>query len=143
MDKLKKYIDCYIETETCNLRCHYCYITQKRKFNNKVIKFDHSPQEIRKALSKERLGGTCLFNFCAGGETLLAREIIYVTEELLREGHYVMIVTNATLTDRLKEIAKFDTALLRRLFFKICNNLFRVSCYNKLLVCRKNENANL
>ena len=101
MHTLKRFIDCYIETETCNLRCHYCYITQKRRFNNKLVKFKHTPQEIRKALSKERLGGTCLFNLCAGGETLLVAEILDVVMELLAEGHYVMIVTNGVLTKRL------------------------------------------
>lgn len=118
MDRLRRFIDCYIETETCNLRCHYCYITQKRKFNSNIIKFKHAPQEIRKALSKERLGGNCLLNLCAGGETLIASEIICVIEELLREGHYVMVVTNATLTHRFEEIAKLDPNLLRKLFFK-------------------------
>jgi organic radical activating enzyme len=115
---LKRFIDCYIETETCNLRCHYCYITQKRRFNNKLVKFKHTPQEIRKALSKERLGGTCLFNLCAGGETLLVAEILDVVMELLAEGHYVMIVTNGVLTKRFEEFVKFDPSLLKKLFFK-------------------------
>lgn len=64
--KMKKFIDCYIPTETCNLRCHYCYITQQRKFENKVVSFTHDPQVIRKALSIKRLGGPCLINLCAG-----------------------------------------------------------------------------
>ncbi|MGL5150610.1 MAG: hypothetical protein ACRC7N_08590 [Clostridium sp.] len=75
---MKKYIDCYIPTEACNLRCHYCYITQKRKFNSKLAKFKNTPKEIRLALSKDRLGGECLLNFCAGGETLLVEEIIEI-----------------------------------------------------------------
>ncbi len=56
MDKMKKFIDCYIPTETCNFRCHYCYIAQHRKFNNKIAEFKYSPEYIAKALSKERLG---------------------------------------------------------------------------------------
>ena len=118
MDKLKRYIECYIDTETCNLRCHYCYIAQMRKFNNKLAKFGHTPEEIRKALSVKRLGGKCLINLCAGGETLLSSEVIPVTKALLEEGHYVMIVTNGTLTNRFKEIAKFPKDLLERLVFK-------------------------
>ncbi|MCX8074609.1 MAG: radical SAM protein [Clostridia bacterium] len=118
MEKIKRFIDCYIPTETCNLRCHYCYITQCRKFNNKMVKFDYDASYIRKALSIKRLGGVCLLNLCAGGETLLSDEIIPVVKELLEEGHYVMIVTNGTLTKRFDEIAKLEKNLLNRLFFK-------------------------
>lgn len=118
MDRIKRYIDCSIPIETCNLRCHYCYIAQKRKFNNKIIAFEHSPDFIRKALSKERLGGVCLFNLCAGGETLLSDEILPIIKELLSEGHYVMIVTNGTLTKRFQEVALWQKELLSRLFFK-------------------------
>ncbi|NLP46842.1 MAG: radical SAM protein [Epulopiscium sp.] len=132
MDKLKRFIDCYIETETCNLRCDYCYITQQRKFNNKVVKFDRPILEIRKALSKERLGGTCLINLCAGGETLISRDIIDVVEELLKEGHYIMIVTNGTLTKRFREIAKFEQELLNRLFFKFSFHYLELKRLDKL-----------
>ncbi len=118
MDKIKRFIDCYIPTETCNFRCQYCYIAQHRKFNNKVAKFIYSPDYIGKALSKERLGGVCMLNLCAGGETLIAEEVIDVTEKILEEGHYVMIVTNGSLTDRFKRIAKFPKKLLNHLFFK-------------------------
>ena len=118
MDRIKRFIDCYIPTESCNLRCHYCYITQKRKFNAKLLKLAHSPSEIRRSLSRERLGGTCLINMCAGGETLLAHDLLDVIYELLIEGHYVSIVTNGTLTDRLNEIAAWPGDLLKHVFFK-------------------------
>lgn len=118
MDKIKRFLDIYVPTETCNLRCHYCYITQKRKFNNKLVDFKHSPDIIKKALSVERLGGKCLINLCAGGETLLSYSVIEVIKALLEEGHYVMVVTNGTLSNRFDEIIKIDSNLLRRLFFK-------------------------
>ncbi|MEE1057034.1 MAG: radical SAM protein [Acutalibacteraceae bacterium] len=118
MDKIKRYVECYIPTETCNLRCHYCYIAQKRKFNNKLAKFEHSKEIIRKALSKERLGGTCLLNFCAGGETLLSGEVLPVVKELLQEGHYIMLVTNGTLDKRFQEIATWPLELLEHLVIK-------------------------
>ncbi len=118
MDKIKKYIECYIPTETCNFRCHYCYIAQQGKFKNKLAKFIKTPQEIRAAFTKKRLGGTCLFNLCAGGETLLVKEIVEITRQLLEEGHYVMIVTNGSLSNRFKEFAQFPKALLHRLIFK-------------------------
>lgn len=129
---MKKFIDCYIPTETCNLRCHYCYITQKRKFNNKVAKFNKSSKEIREALSKERLGGECLFNFCAGGETLLIEEIIDITKELLEEGHYIMIVTNGTLSKRFDEIVKLPKELLKKLFFKFSFHYLELKRLNQM-----------
>ncbi len=118
MKKMKRFIDCYVPTETCNFRCHYCYVTQHRKFNNKLAKFEYSPDFIRKALSTERLGGVCMINICAGGETLLSTDILKIVKALLEEGHYVMIVTNGSLTNRFKELAKFDSNLMKHLFFK-------------------------
>lgn len=118
MNTIKRFIDCYIPTETCNLRCHYCYITQKRKFNAKLAAFSHSPEEIRKAFSKNRWGGICLINMCAGGETLLSDEVLPVVKELLKEGHYIMIVTNGTLTRRFEEISMWPEEQLSHLFIK-------------------------
>ncbi len=132
MDKISRFIDCYIETETCNLRCHYCYITQKRKFNNKLIEFQHTPDEIRKALSKERLGGTCLFNFCAGGETLLVSSVLPVIKALIEEGHYVMVVTNGVLTAPFFEFATWDSELLKNLFIKFSFHYLELVRINKL-----------
>lgn len=117
-DKIKRFIDCYIPTETCNLRCHYCYIALQKRFGTKVICFQHSKEEIRKALSKERLGGPCLLNLCAGGETLLSDEVLPIVKELLEEGHYIMLVTNGTVTRRFQEVAQWPRNLLSRLFFK-------------------------
>ena len=118
METIKKFIDCYIPTETCNFQCHYCYIALQQKFNNKMVHFSHSKEEIRSALSKERLGGTCLLNFCAGGETLLSDEVLPIVHELLLEGHYLMIVTNGSITKRFQEITAWDEELKKRLFIK-------------------------
>lgn len=132
MDKIKRFIDCYIPTETCNLRCHYCYIAQKRKFNTKLAEFSHSTETIRKALSKERLGGICLINMCAGGETLLSEEVLPVIKSLLQEGHYVMIVTNGTVTKRFEEIAQWPEKLLKHLFFKFSFHYLEMKRLNML-----------
>lgn len=118
MDRIKRFIDIAIPTEACNLRCHYCYIAQKRRFNSKIAAFSQKPETIRKALSKKRLGGVCLLNFCAGGETLLSNEVLPIVKELLQEGHYVMLVTNGTLTKRFTEIEHWPPELLRKLVFK-------------------------
>lgn len=118
MDKLKRYVECYVPITTCNLKCHYCYITRQEKWKNEIVPIGHSPEEIAKALSKRRLGGTCLVNLCGGGETLLCPEIVDVIKALLKEGHYVMVVTNGTITKRLQEITLFPKELLKHLIFK-------------------------
>ncbi len=90
----------------------------KKKFNNTIAKFEYSPAFIRKALSKERLGGTCLLNLCAGGETLLSKDVIPIVRQLLEEGHCIMLVTNGTIKKRFLEISKLPESLLKHLIFK-------------------------
>lgn len=118
MDKIKRFVDIYVPVTTCTLRCHYCYITHQKLFQNKLPEFKYTPEQVRQALSKERLGGICLINLCGGGETLLPPDIIKYIKVLLEEGHYVMVVTNATVSKRFDEIAEFPPELLKRLFFK-------------------------
>jgi len=132
MDKIKRYIDCYVPVTTCTLRCHYCYIVQNNLFNNKVHKLKYSPETVRKALSKERLGGICLINFCAAGETLISPQVLKYVREVLEEGHYVMIVTNATLSNRFDEIISFPKDLLNRLFFKFSYHYIELKNRNLL-----------
>ena len=118
MKKIKRFISLYVPVTNCTLRCHYCYVTQYRLFEGKLPELPYSPEIIRKALSRKRLGGTCLINFCGGGETLLPEKIIEYIKVLLKEGHFVMIVTNATSTKRFNQIAEFPSELFSRLFFK-------------------------
>lgn len=141
MEKIKKFLDCYIPTETCNLRCHYCYIAQQRRFNQKIAEFKQSKETIRKAFSKKRLGGTCLINLCAGGETLLSTEVLPVVKELLQEGHYVMIVTNGTITQRFQEAAEWPEDLKKRLFFKFSFHYLEMKRLN--MMDRFFDNVNL
>ena len=117
-DRLKRFIDCYVPVTTCNLRCSYCYVTQQRKFDDKIPIFEYSPGQVALALSKERLGGTCCINLCAGGETLLPSVMVDYAKAILEQGHYLMIVTNGTINKRFDEIIKFPQELLNRLFFK-------------------------
>lgn len=132
MEKLMKYIDCYIPTETCNFKCRYCYIAKQGKFNNKLVKFDYNPSFIRQALSKERLGGTCLLNLCAGGETLLAAEVLSLMKELLLEGHYLTVVTNGSLKNRFEEIDKWEMSLKQHIMFKFSFHYLELKRLNML-----------
>ncbi len=132
MDKIKRYIECFVPITTCTLRCHYCYIVQNNLFNSKIHKFKYSPDTLKKALSKERLGGTCLVNFCAAGETLLSNQILDYIKAVLEEGHYVMVVTNATISARFDEIISFSPELLNRLFFKFSYHYIELTKKNLL-----------
>ena len=132
MDTIKRYIDCYVPVTGCTLRCNYCYITQHRLFDSKLPKFKYSPEHVRKALSRERLGGTCLINMCGGGETLLPPEMPAYAKALLEEGHYVMIVTNATVDKRFDEIAAFPPELTKRVFFKFSYHYLELKKKNLL-----------
>ena len=118
MEKMKRFIDVWVPVTTCTLRCHYCYITHNRLFSKELPKFKYDAETFRKGLSKERLGGTCMINLCGGGETLLPPEMPQYIRALLEEGHYVMVVTNATVDRAFNELSSFPPELLERLFFK-------------------------
>ena len=115
---MKRFINLYVPVKQCNLKCSYCYITQSGLWKSELPSFKYTKEEIREALSQKRLGGVCHINICGGGETLLPVELIGIVEALLQEGHYIMIVTNGTLSKRFDEYLKFDKTLLKRLGFK-------------------------
>ena len=78
MDKIKKCILIGVPTSICNLRCRYCYISQKQENfaeTGTQANLQYSPEQWAKALSKERIGGPCYINICGGGETLLTKGI--------------------------------------------------------------------
>lgn len=113
---IKKLIEIHIPVNRCNLACSYCYIENCEQELCDII---YTIEEIKNAFSKERLGGTCLISICSNGETLLSPRIVQITNVLLREGHYVMLVTNGTVTKRIIELLDNENSLVERLFFKI------------------------
>lgn len=117
-ERMIRFIDCHVPTETCNFRCPYCYITQKRCFEKKLGTIGRRPEEVRKALSTKRWGGVLFINFCAGGETLLGEDLLPILFSVLEEGHFVQIVTNGSMDRRFDEIAQWPSELLNRLFVK-------------------------
>lgn len=119
-NKIHKFIDFDLRgTTTCNFKCEYCYVWRKEDFRAGRKTSEHTPKEIREALSLERLGGRCFINMCARGETMLSEDIVELAYELLKEGHYVSIVTNGTVTGKINEILQFPEELQERMFFKI------------------------
>lgn len=115
---MKRFIDCIIPFRTCNLRCDYCYITHTKSWGQKLPVFFYDADHIGLALSAKRLGGICLINICGEGETLLPQETVEVIYSILKNGHYVMVVTNGTLTKRFDDIADLPADCLDRLLIK-------------------------
>lgn len=116
---MKRFIDIRVPVDTCNFRCQYCYIAQQHRFDKALPKFKFSPDYIGKALSAERLGGKVHINMCGGGETLLPREMPQIICELLKEGHYIFVVTNGSVFERFDEILNIvPCELLPHLGFK-------------------------
>ena len=142
MDKIKKFIDCYVPVCNCNFKCNYCYISTwdnfKKSKNSKKIQY--SPEHIRKALSKERWGGHLMLNFCGAGETMLCNELLPIIEQLLDEGHYCMIVTNGTITPKFDQLANLPMELKERLFIKFSYHYLELKRLKLLSVFFNNVN---
>lgn len=129
---MKRFIDCYIPITVCNFKCHYCYIGQMENFKNQPPQFKYDNEYIAKAFSKKRLGGECLINLCAGGETLLVPRMVELIKFLLEDGHYVTVITNGSITRRFDEIVKFPKILLERLFLKFSFHYLELKRLNKI-----------
>lgn len=118
MAKIKRLVLGLIPNQICNLKCEYCYISQVEAWDE-PISFKYSPDYIAKCLSQKRLGGTSLINLTGNGETMLQPDIVPLIEALLREGHYVEVVTNGTITKHINQVLELPKTLLCRLFLKI------------------------
>lgn len=114
----KRFINCYVPTQSCNFKCSYCYIGQKKEFDNRLYKTVRPINVIKAATTTERLGGVCIFNLCAGGETLLSLDIIPIIRLLLENGHNVSVVTNGTITKAIEKLLEFPKELLSFLYIK-------------------------
>lgn len=116
--KIRRMIAMNVPIRNCNLKCHYCYITAQNQIESGPAVFKYTPEHVAKCLSQERLGGACIVNMTGGGETLIPPEMPSYIEALLKEGHYLEVVTNGTLTKRFEEIAEISKELLLHLEFK-------------------------
>ncbi|GHU40890.1 hypothetical protein FACS1894190_08330 [Spirochaetia bacterium] len=130
--RVERMIDGFVPVTSCNLRCHYCYVTQQGQFNNELPWFPHLDKIIGTAFSKKRLGGICYVNLCAAGETLLPPETTVIIRELLKAGHYVWVVTNGTITKRFDELLKLPKGWLKRLAFKMSFHYLELKRLNLL-----------
>ena len=103
MEKIKRLVLGLIPNQKCNLKCEYCYISQVNAWSEPTP-LKYPPEYIAKCLSKERLGGTSLINLTGNGETMLQPDIVPLIDALLKEGHYVEVVTNGTITKNINQV---------------------------------------
>lgn len=142
MDKIKRVILFNIPMSICNLRCHYCYLAQRDEcYQGKQIEYKYSPEYVAQALSVERLGGVCYINLCAEGETLLTKDIDKYIYALAKEGHYLEIVTNLTVSKMLHKILSFDQEILNHITFKCSFHYLQLKEKNLLTVFASNVNS--
>ena len=131
MDKMKRFIECYIPISACNMKCEYCYVTQNNWWNSAKQDFSFT-SKIKEAFSQDRLGGPCMINMCATGETLLYEEVVHILRDFLSNGHYVMLVTNGTMTNRFKACCEFPKEYRKHLFFKLSFHYLELKRINML-----------
>lgn len=111
-----RFIEVHIPDSTCNLACSYCYLRQKNQSTNSKPVFQYDLDTMLNAIKKDRIG-KCMFNMCAHGETMIDRVTMSFIYGVLQEGHYVNIVTNATITNSFKIIMSWPEEFRKRILF--------------------------
>ncbi len=127
----KRFLECLLPITECNLRCEYCYVIQKNLRGAKWPTL-YSVEQITQALTKERLGGICWISICGAGETFLSQDTVPLVTNLLKNGHYVNVTTNGTITPRIKELCALPLELRERLHLAF--SLHYVELKNKNLL---------
>ncbi len=138
---MKKYIGIDVPAYGCNLNCSYCYVGKKCSRETAFPELIHSPRYIRYRLRKEKIGGAALIGICANGETLFADKFVDICTELLKEGHYLMIVTNGTAVKVIKDIIKNAGEYVEHVIFKISFHYLELK--KKGLLERFADNVNI
>lgn len=132
--RLKRFFECLIPVTACNLKCGYCYVIQRDNRKMEMPSLKYTPEHMGKGLTQDRLGGICYFSICGAGETLLPEDTVRIAYELLKNGHFVNITTNGTITKRIEEILQFPHEYLQRLHFSFSlhyNELVRLKLLDR------------
>lgn len=115
---IKCFIECLLPITACNIKCHYCYVAQRNNRKMKAAKLHYSPNIMAKALSEKRLGGAAYISICGAGETLMQKELPELVDALLKEGHYLNITTNGTVSTAFRKIGEsIDPKMLKNINF--------------------------
>ncbi len=140
MSGIKRFFECLIPITTCNLKCDYCYVIQREARNMSLAEMKYSPEQIGKALTKDRLGGTCYFSICGSGETTLQPELSDIVYQILNNGHYVNVTTNGTITKRIDRLLDQNKEYLNRLHIAFSLHYLELVRLNLLEVFFDNVN---
>lgn len=141
MERLHKILLIHVPTSICNFRCTYCYIGQRSNcYQGKQAQMKYTPEQVGYALRKERIGGTCYFNICGEGETLLTKDIDKYIHEIVKQGHYGEIVTNLTPTSMINKILSWDKDELTHIEFKCSFHYLELKKHNLLNTFVENVN---
>ena len=135
----KKFIEAIVPGTACNFTCSYCYVAQAEGVEKRALeKSRFDAETIGYALRKERIGGSAYINICGVGETLLPRGMPGIIMEILKQGHFVNIYTNGTVTSSIDQICAGDKNLLRRLCFSFSLHWIELKERNLLNVFSEN-----
>lgn len=141
MVRIKYFFECLIPITACNIKCHYCYVVQRDNRKMKMANMRYSSEHIGKALSHKRLGGVAYFSLCGAGETMMQKDLPELMLALLKEGHYVNVTTNGTVTKAFRRIAEIiPQELLKHVQFSFSLHLIELKRIN--LVDSFFENVN-
>ncbi len=140
-NKVKKIIFFRIPLSICNFRCHYCYLAQRDEHYQGVQPvMKYSPEQVALACSPKRLGGLAYFNFCADGETMLLKDLDLYVKELVKQGHFVEIITNMTITNMVDKFMEWPREMLEHVEFKCSFHYLELKKKKLLEVFAKNAN---
>lgn len=140
-NKVKKIIFFRIPLSICNFRCHYCYLAQRDEHYQGIQPvMKYSPEQVALACSPKRLGGLAYFNFCADGETMLLKDLDLYVKELVKQGHFVEIITNMTITNMVDKFMEWPREMLEHVEFKCSFHYLELKKKKLLEVFAKNAN---
>lgn len=116
---IKYTITVYVPGSICNFKCSYCYVSQALDSEHleKPI-FHYSIEQMLSAFQPNRLGGIANVIVIGRGETLIPDEVIPFVHGLLDMGHYVEVVTNLSLSNKVEELLCTTKSNLKRLLVK-------------------------
>ena len=121
-DKIKYTITANVPGSLCNLRCEYCYVSncydEENETHLKRGEYKYSLETMLNAFSPKRLGGICAIGVIGSGETLYDSIVVDFVHGLLKQGHFVTVVSNLTLDKRIDELLDFPEEYLKRLMLK-------------------------